>query len=389
MTQYRPVVAHFTTGLTPAAGGPFESVAGLVRGIEADRRFAAIVAAPVTLPEKAIDGCHWGFCPVLTGSIRGNPWDAGFADGLTRAVIAQAPAIVHVHGLWDAGTCAAMRVLHRRAVPLVYSPRGMLEPWALRQRWFKKQVFLTAYLGPILRNADLLHATSLQECDALRRLGFRQPIAVVPNGIAVAAGSATRSTAGVSSIRKLLYMGRLHPKKGLENLLLAWARVRPPGWQLFIAGMDDGGYLTKLERLSTNLGLNGSVEFKGPQIGNAKWDFLASGDAFVHPSFSENFGIVVGEAMAASLPVIATVGTPWKLLADHGLGWWVEPTPDAIAGALEELAGKEPPVLREMGRRARAYVMNHFEWNAIGREMADCYGWLLGRNPAPKCLRLT
>jgi glycosyltransferase involved in cell wall biosynthesis len=387
--QSSPVVAHFTTGLTPAAGGPYVSVAGLVRALGEDGRYAPIVAGPVDVrPPDRVCPEHWGRWPIVVGALAGNPFDSSIRDTFTQKLLATKPVVAHVHGLWDAGTYAAMRLLRCREIPLVYTPRGMLEPWALRQRWLKKKAFLFAYLKPILSRADLLHATSVEEGDAFRTLGLRQPIAVIPNGIDipvdyVSANGGSRH----ASARRLLYLGRLHPKKGLENLLRAWARIERRGWQLSIAGIDEGGYAKRLVALANDLGLSDTVDFPGPQIGDDKWRFLATGAAFVHPSFSENFGIAVAEAMAAELPVVATVGTPWRCLADNRLGWWVEPTPEALAQTLTEVMQTDPAVLADMGRRSRDYVARTFAWPTIGTQMAACYDWLLGRSPAPACIR--
>lgn len=384
-----PVVAHFTTGLTPAAGGPYVSVAGLVRALSDDGRFAPIVAGPVEIhPPARIDPEHWGRAPVFVGAIAGNPFDGAVCDRFTHKLLVAKPALAHVHGLWDAGTYAAMRLVRAREMPLVYTPRGMLEPWALRQRWLKKKAFLLSYLKPILNCADLLHATSVEESETLRGLGLRQPIAVIPNGIDLAAERLRPAVRPpLASPRRLLYLGRLHPKKGLENLLRAWARIDRGGWRLSIAGIDEGAHQSRLVSLAKEYGIDDNVEFPGPQIDAEKWRFLANGDAFVHPSFSENFGIAVAEAMAAELPVVATVGTPWSCLAKNRLGWWVEPTPDALAQTLMEVMQTDPAILADMGRRSREYVARTFAWPAIGGQMAACYDWLLGRASAPDCIR--
>jgi glycosyltransferase involved in cell wall biosynthesis len=325
---------------------------------------------------------------MIVGCLSGNPLDASLHDDFTRSVVSHRSAIAHVHGLWDAGTYAAMRVLHQRPIPLVFSPRGMLEPWALRHKWFKKRIYLLAYLWPILARADLLHATSVEEHDTLRNFGLRQPIAMIPNGIDVGMFATTnRGDRLRVPPRRLLYLGRLHPKKGLENLLRAWARLDCRGWQLAVAGIDDGGHQKRLVALASELRVQDTVEFPGPKIGEAKLRYLATGDAFVHPSFSENFGIAVAEAMAAELPVVATVGTPWKCLADNRLGWWVEPTVDTLERTLREVMQTDPTVLADMGRRGREYVARTFAWPAIGAQMAACYDWLLGRASAPDCIR--
>jgi len=363
------------------------SVAGLVKALARDARWTPVVLAPARTPERLVDREHWGDARLFTLPPDERVGALGrHRRALLRSVLQANPSIVHLHGLWDAGTYAAAELVRERHLGFVVSPRGMLEPWALRHKWLKKKVFLVAYLDRLLTTADLLHATSESEADSLRALGFRQPIAVVPNGIECS--QALPRTAGSDDgPHRLLYLGRLHVKKGLENLLRAWAMVRPSNWRLSIAGLDEDGYASRLQSLAAGLDLGGTVEFPGPMLGTDKWRFLASGTAFVHPSFSENFGIAVAEAMAAGLPVIATVGTPWQMLPVERCGWWVPPTPEGLAAALRELTADDETTLQAMGTRARAYAASAFDWTSIGQDMADCYCWLSGRGAAPECVR--
>ena len=385
------VVAHVTTGLTPRAGGPYVSVAGLVTALARDGRWMPVVAAPVAMQADAVDRDHWANVPLFTLPPASDGFRSRSSRGrerLVQRVLQTGASVVHLHGLWDAGTFTAAELVRRRSLGFVVSPRGMLESWALHHKWLKKKVFLVGYLNGLLTAADLLHATSESEADSLRALGFRQPIAVVPNGIDCTP-ALPRPDARAAGPRRLLYLGRLHEKKGLENLLRAWALVRPANWCLSIAGIDEDGYAARLRTLAAALDLEPSVEFPGPKLGAEKWRYLASGMAFVHPSFSENFGIVVAEAMAAGLPVIATVGTPWQMLPVERCGWWVHPTPEALAGAIRELTAADAPTLWTMGTRARAFASVAFDWKTIGREMADCYEWLSGLHAAPRCIRFT
>jgi glycosyltransferase involved in cell wall biosynthesis len=367
------------------------SVAGLVKALARDGRWTPIVAAPVAPQPETVDGEHWANAMLVTlpqaaGGLprRSSPgWER-----LMQRVLHTGPAIVHLHGLWDAGSFAAADLVRRRGMAFVVSPRGMLEPWALGQKRLKKRLFLACYLRGLLATTDLLHATSESEADSLRALGFRQPIAVVANGIDCTP-ALPRAEPCDGRARRLLYLGRMHVKKGLENLLRAWALVRPAGWLLSIAGLDEDGYASRLHALAAALELGSSVEFPGPKLGPEKWRYLASGTAFVHPSFSENFGIAVAEAMAAGLPVIATVGTPWQMLPVERCGWWVHPTTEALAGVIGEVTAADDATLRAMGARGKAYAATAFDWSAIGRDMADCYDWLSGLREPPRCIRFT
>lgn len=384
----REAVVHVTTGLTPAAGGPYNSVAGLVRSLAHESVYAPIVACPLFSPAADLhDSAHWSGVPVLTLAAtegRRMPAPRGL---LAERIMQREPVVLHLHGLWDAGSLFAERMLAESRMRFVLSPRGMLEPWAISHKRLKKKIFTLLCMRELFARVELLHATSESEAESLRSFGLRQPIAVIPNGIE-GPPAAEAAFAGAHTERpRLLYLGRLHVKKGLENLLEAWAMVRPAGWSLAIAGIDEGGYQRRLESRAAELRIIETVEFPGPLFGAAKWRFLASGDAFVHPSFSENFGIAVAEAMVGGLPVIATKGTPWDVLAERELGWWVQPTPAALAGALREMASLPRSRLRAMGSDARAYATAAFAWPAIGRSMADCYDWLLGHNPPPQCIR--
>jgi glycosyltransferase involved in cell wall biosynthesis len=375
---------QLTTGLTERAGGPYQTVAGLTKALAADGRYAPVVAGAVgSYTPRACDAAHWGGCPIVTGQVSLPGLPTCGRDSFTQQFVRSPPAVVHVHGLWDASTFAAMQILETVDRPLVMSPRGMLEPWALEQRWLKKRVFLLTVMRRVFARVDLLHATSDLEAVSLRRLGLRQPIAVIPNGVETPAATARP---GGGAERRLLYLGRLHVKKGLENLLQAWAAARPAGWRLAIAGIDDNGYQARLMELADRLGIAGAVEFAGPRLGDEKWAFLATGDAFVHPSFSENFGVAVAEALAAGLPAIATVGTPWQQLPVEGCGWWVEPTPSSLADVIRAVTAMKRSDLQAMGQCGKNYVARTFEWQAIGRTMADVYDWLNGRGAAPACL---
>ncbi|MCW2312605.1 glycosyltransferase [Rhodoferax antarcticus] len=290
--------------------------------------------------------------------------------------------LIHLHGMWSPFLAVAAVFAHRRGIPLVISPHGCLEPWALRNKYFKKRLAMNIYQGAALRSASLLVATADQELRSLRNLGFRQPIAVVPNGVDV--GSVTHRGEHVG-IKTFLFLSRVHPKKGLLDLVNAWALVRRPGWRIVIAGGDEEGYRAKVEALIRRKGLDTDFEFIGFVDGARKQACFDQADVFILPTYSENFGIAVAEALANELPVITTTGTPWSDLVQHRCGWWVEPGVQGISSALVEAMACEPIELKQMGHRGRQLVVDKYSWNKIGITAQEVSEWVVDQTrPKPE-----
>lgn len=300
--------------------------------------------------------------------------------------LADDSALLHVHGLWRTTYARLAAAARRRHIPVLVSVHGMLEPWALAQRPVAKRLARIAYQDVVLRSSSCLHVTSRDEAKHVRALGFDVPVAVVPLGIDVDGGQADAQPAAQPDTRVALFMSRIHPKKALDRLLVAWQRLDSarPGWQLVIAGYDDDGHQEQLRTLSGHLGVNDSVQFAGPLEGHAKASMLARAELFVLPSHSENFGLVVVEALASGVPVIASTGTPWAELAAEPCGWWVDNDVDSLARALCEAMTMPPGDLRDMGRRGRALVMRRYTSRVFREAFGELYAWLLGTGPRPE-----
>lgn len=308
-----------------------------------------------------------------------------------RAVRAQArnggPTLVHDHGLWTPTHVASALAAWKTGVPLVVSTRGMLEPWALQQKRWKKRMAWWAYQRWVLKHASLLHATADAEAESLRRLGFDQPIAVIPNGVHTETPESERRASSDGEGHQALFLSRLHRKKGLPMLLEAWADVRPPGWELVLAGPSEDGHRDELEKRVQELGLNEEVTFVGPVDDEEKWKYYASADLFVLPTHSENFGIVVAEALAAETPVLTTTGAPWEDVTTNDCGWWVEPEVEAITQALKEAVQCTDEQRQKMGIRGRALIERKYSWQSVAGRMEAVYRWLLGSGKRPQCIR--
>ena len=224
----------------------------------------------------------------------------------------------------------------------------MLEPWALEFKARKKKIAWMLYQQRIIASADVVVATSEQECNNIKQMFPRLPVAIIPNGVNMpSVTEVLTNNRNVDRVRTVLFMSRIHPVKNLTGLLHAWSslsREVVDGWRLQIAGPDEAGYAEEVMLQIRELCLHDTVELIGAIDEDHKEAVLQSADIFVLPSFTENFGLVVAEALAYGLPVIATTGTPWQDLPRRGCGWWVAPGSDTLTEALRQAMIMEPQV---------------------------------------------
>jgi glycosyltransferase involved in cell wall biosynthesis len=289
--------------------------------------------------------------------------------------------VIHDHGMWLRTNHATATVARRLAVPRVVSPRGMISSWALEYHKVRKRLAWHLYQGRDLRAAQLLHATSAEEADDARRLGLRIPVAVIPNGVELPTEPPGRRRTSID--RQALFLSRIHPKKGVLELIAAWSRVRPPNWTLVIAGPDDGGHRAVAEELVRREGLDSVVRFVGSVPNDDKWAVYASADLFILPTYSENFGIAIAEALGTGIPVITTRGAPWRVLEQKRLGWWIDIGVEPLVAAIRDATSVGDEERRRLGRRGREYVESEFSWDRMGERMAAAYRWLCGAGPQP------
>lgn len=298
----------------------------------------------------------------------------------------QAVSLIHNHGLWLPVNHWASRVAREHGVALVSQPHGMLEPWALNHRAWKKRLAMALFQRRDLCTANVLIATSMAEYANIRALNLRQPVAVIANGVKMDAAEGTHLPIPKDRERRVaLFMSRIHPKKGLENLVHAWARLVPKDWCLHIAGPDEGGHLQQIMGLVRQLGVEKSVEYVGPVDADRKTSVYRGADLFVLPTFSENFGVVVAEALAHGLPVITTRGAPWADLETHGCGWWIDIGVEPLTQALGDAISLSDEARESMGARGLEYV-RRYDWGNIAQQTADVYRWVLGLGPKPECV---
>lgn len=441
-------ILHVVALIQASTGGPAVSVTRLASE-------QAKLGHEVTL--ACLDYPHLGPQVAASGvrvvSVRGNFFAVrgrGWCPRFRRVLMKEAAKadIVHNHGLWMWPNAYAREAAVAAGNPLIISPRGMLEAWSLGRSKLRKAVAWRLFERKNLQSAAMFHATAESEAESMREASKRLrdqetkrprdqettkevPIVVAPNGVDLPdlarrpGREALEEKFPELKFRPwVVFMSRLHPKKGVDVLLRAWARQnvvhgawsiehgegegrrgeRPKDQEpersrtadspkangamlsrgqtkdlpvLILAGSDLIGYRREVEKMVRELGVQDSVVITGELQGEMKDALLANTEVFVLPSYSENFGIVVAEAMAWGRPVIASTGTPWQEVAEVGAGWWVEPEEEPLAKALAEAMGKSPEELEEVGSRGRALVAERYGWSVPALRLLAAYEDLL------------
>jgi glycosyltransferase involved in cell wall biosynthesis len=317
----------------------------------------------------------------------------GYAPGLRRALDRSHLSLLHANGIWMYPSLASLRWSRRggRRRPYLVSPHGMLDAWAVRNAAWKKRLAGWWFENAHLSGAACLHALTSCEARAIRSYGLTNPVCVIPSGIDLPAdGPPPPAWATVTGGRRvLLFLGRLHPKKGLPGLIRAWAAVQADqpaaaaGWLLVIAGWDQGGHAAALRHLIDELGAARTVSLVGPQFGDRKAASLAFADAFVLPSLSEGLPVAVLEAWSYGLPVLMTEAC--NLPEGFAAGGALRAEPDArsLTEGLRHLIAMSDADRKRMGARGRMLVRERFAWPQIARQMTAVYEWLLEGGPAP------
>jgi glycosyltransferase involved in cell wall biosynthesis len=368
---------HFTQSLEPLEGG------GLGRAaldLHLQMLQDGLVSRLVTTRSRGFN-LAW---PETVQYPRSGPSKAYFAERLWRdahGLLAEMDA-VHGHGFYVFPNWAIGRraVLKRRN--LVYHPHGMFDPWILRRSRWKKRLVSLLFENQNMRGCRLWRALTTKEADQIRQQGITAPIVVAPNGVRLEDYDAGPATDGGNELslpdrahekKRLVFMARLHPKKGLDLLVPAWARLQEhhPNWELIIAGPDEDGYRAEVEAMIRELGVASATTLAGSVTGAAKRALLKGATLFILPSYSEGFPVAVLEAMACQVPVIGTAGCNFTELEAEGGGWLCTANADSVHQVLGKALRCSEFELKERGQTARRLVERRYAWPGIAATIRE------------------
>lgn len=375
-------ITHVTATLDPTDGGPAYSVPRLCGSLAANGADVALwyIASSASIAHlNGVDQRTFELARPVAGFGSSLARQLAYAPGFRRELRNRAAhgGILHVHGLWQLPSlnAAAAVAAPGASAKLVVSPRGMLSPGALRFSKRRKQLFWALAQRHALHQATVFHATAMSELEDIRAAGLKAPVAVVPNGVDL---PPLEKLPARRASRTILSLGRIHPKKGLDRLIEAFAQLgnAAADWQVRLVGPAENDHDKELRRLIARLGFTEQqVSIAPPVFGDAKFREFRDAEIFVLPTLSENFGITVAEALACETPVIATKGAPWEGLLREGCGLWVDQGVTPLAQGLARLIALSYEERIAMGRLGRPWVARDFSWQSIARDILDVYRW--------------
>lgn len=370
-------VVLLTAKMSPAAGGLSVSVPSLAHGLDAFDDIETHVLGTQD-PGDPEAWRSWG--PRVQALPAARPAALQRAPAMSSTLERVAPDLIDVQGLFTWASYVSLVYWRRHGKPYIVTPRGMLDPWARRNSAWKKHLFSAFAESAHLSHAQCLRATAEMEAHHFRKMGLRNPIAIVPNSIAMPE-LGPRSTSPRSQV---LFLSRLHPKKGADLLLRAWGALQDhhPTWDLMIAGIDETGHEGELKALGGRLGLK-RVTFLGDVHGEAKAALYRKSDLFVLPTHAENFGLVIAEALSHEVPVITTTNAPWARMEEKHCGWWIPLSVGRLSDTMAHAMTRPRAELQEMGARGRAWIASDFAPERTAARIREVYLWAAGRANKP------
>lgn len=383
-------ILTFITDIDNRSGGPSRSVPMLVKGLsEIGADITLMTVRSEQMNTHALDG----------SSAKLHILDSFETKEVEKFVMSEKFDIVQIQSMWDLRYHKLVKIAQKLNIPYLITPRGMLEPWSLTQSKWKKKLAMLLYQKIDLQRAACIFTTADMEAQHVHDLGINVPCSVIPNGIETE-GYPCRSNKQEVKMQ-VLFLSRIHVKKGIELLLEAWKRIHAtyPEWILTIVGNGEEDYIKSLRAKVKDLSLEGYVQISEPVFGKEKVRLYQSSSLFCLPSYSENFGMVIAEAMSCGVPAITSNGTPWQLLngdcttmgasldlldGDKRTGWCIELSVENLEKTLREAMSMDPTALYEMGQRASRMINENFNYHSVAKKTKRLYEWILEGGQEPE-----
>lgn len=357
-------ILHYIPSIDHSSGGVGVYMQLLARDLGKQCRLHVLTHASQSQLE--LENCVLHYIPY-----KWLPWDNCKQDFLSLLEKIH-PDVFHTNSCWMPVSALTAIWAKEAGYKVVYTPHGMLEPWCIdRNRW-KKIPAIWLFQRKGLQVCDAIHATSVMEQQNLQKLGWNSHICMIPNCVQL---DQIPMKCSWQRTKTILYLSRIHPKKGIPFLIEAVALLKEQmqGYVVRIVGPGDSKYIKDLQGMTRNLGVEDIIHFEPPVFGPQKWELYRSADLFVLPTYSENFGIVVAEALACGTPVITTHGTPWEDLDSYHCGWWIEVGTDALVKALKCFIDCDDNSLQAMGLRGRRLIQEKYSSEQMSEAMLSLY----------------
>lgn len=391
----------FITSISLKGGGPSRSVPMLVKGL-------AEVGVDITLMTFRSDDMNTHALEGTSAKIKVLEEGAS-AKEMEDFILAEKFDLIQMQSMWDLPYHKLAQIARKHSIPYLITPRGMLEPWSLSQKRWKKKLAMMLYQMKDLQKAACIFTTAEMEAQHVRELGVKVPMSVIPNGIETDGYACRPSMEGVK--KQILFLSRVHVKKGIEILIEAFCKLRDErlklrgerlglrDWSVVIVGNGEEDYIKTLELKVKSLESEDCIKILPPVFGEAKTKLYQESSIFCLPSYSENFGMVIAEAMSCGVPAITTNGTPWQLLNgdcttmgasldmlgdDKRTGWCIELSVENLENTLREAMSMDPVALYEMGQRGSRMINENFNYRSVAKKTKRLYEWIVEGGQEPE-----
>lgn len=386
-------VLTFLTSIFLKGGGPSRSVPMLVKGLaEVGVDITLMMFRSEDMNTHALEGTSAKLKMLEEGAT---------SKEIEEFILSEKFDIIQMQSMWAKSYHQVAQIARKHNIPYLITPRGMLEPWSLSQKKWKKKLALMLYQMKDLQKAACIFTTAEMEAKHVRDLGVKVPMSVIPNGIETDGYACRTSMDGVK--KQILFLSRVHVKKGIEILIEAFNKLRADSlefrdWSVVIVGNGEAEYIKSLELRVKCLELEDCIKILPPVFGEAKTKLYQESSLFCLPSYSENFGMVIAEAMSCGVPAITTNGTPWQLLNgdcttmcasldmlgdDKRTGWCIELSVENLEKTLREAMSMDSVALYEMGQRGSRMINENFNYRSVAKRTKQLYEWIAegGKDP--------